>query len=259
MAEEQKTYIFHIHRKDGSSLLMHPLTPPAKVVETLEKAPLEGRYGREPRVEVLTGLRDELYRQVELGVRHWLADQRFIPKFLIASGAFVAAYLFFSIVVRDPLPVIDEVVLGLVAAVASFVILGRRDLGSKRAAKKRLDLRQVVDRIAFRESEFVKTVEEALHSAERESVEQVVRRIVEPLGQEPEALPEADGSVQAEAAQFVRLLEQRFNFRKLEREEPGFRRLAGRREAARLLSVRKVDFPLYAVYKSCKRTASGRR
>ncbi len=259
MAEEEKTYIFHIHRKDGSSLLLHPLTPAAKVVETLEKTPLEGRYGREPRVEVLTGLRDELYRQVELGVRHWLADQRFVPKFLIAAGAFVAAYLFFSIVVRDPLPVIDEVVLGLAAAVGSFMFLGRRDLASPRAAKKRLDLRQQVDRIAFRESEFVKKVEEALHSAEGQSVEQVVRRIVEPLGQGPEAIPEAQESARGEAAQFVRLLEQRFNFRKLEREEPGFRRLAGRRGASRLLSVSKVDFPLYAVYKSCKRTVGGRR
>jgi hypothetical protein len=259
MPDEEKTYIFHIHRKDGSSLLLHPLSPPAKVVEILEKEPLEGRYGLEPRVEVLTGLRDELYRQVELGVRHWMAEQRFVPKFLIASGAFVAAYLFFSIVVRDPLPVIDEVVLGLAAAVGSFVLLGRRDLASQRAAKKRLDLRQVVDRIAFRESEFVKTVEEALHSAEGQSVEQVVRRIVEPLGQGAEALPEAEFSAQSEAAQFVRLLEQRFNFRKLEREEPGFRRLATRREAARLFSVRKVDLPLYAVYKSCKRTVGGRR
>jgi hypothetical protein len=259
MAEQERTYIFHIHRKDGSSLLLHPLTPPAKVVETLEKASLEGRYGREPRVEVLTRLRDELYRQVELGVRHWLADQRFIPKFLIASGAFVAAYLFFSIVVRDPLPVIDEVVLGLAAAVASFMLIGRRDLASQRAAKKRLELRQLVDRIAFRESEFLKTVEEALHSAEGESVEQVVRRILEPRGEGPEEAPQEGGVARAEAAQLVKLLEQRFNFRRLEHKEPGFRRLAARRDTARLISGRKVDLPLYAIYKSCKRTASGRR
>ncbi len=259
MPEADKKFIFHIHRKDGSSLLLHPLSPPAKVVEMLEKEPLEGRYGREPRVEALTGLRDELHRQVEQGVRHWMGDQRFVPKFLLASGAFVAAYLFFSIVVRDPLPVIDEIVLGLGAAVACFTILGRRDLASRQAAKKRLELRQVVDRIAFRESEFVKTVEEALHSAEGESVAQVVRRIVEPLGQAPEQVPEAAGGDRAEAVQFVGLLERRFNFRRLERGEPGLRRLAGRREADRLLSIRKVDFPLYAVYKRCKRIASGHR
>ena len=63
-----------------------------RVVPTLEQGPLEGRYGTEPRVEALTGFRDELYRQVELGVRHWMADRRFVPKFLLASGAFVALY-----------------------------------------------------------------------------------------------------------------------------------------------------------------------
>jgi hypothetical protein len=257
MAAAETTFIFHLHRRDGSSLLLHPLFPPDKVVGILESSPLEGRYGREPRVEALTGLRDQLYRQVELGVRDWLNDLRFIPKFLIASGVFVATYLFFSIVVRDPLPVIDEVVLGVLAAVASFVLIGRRDRASARAARKRVDLRQVVDRIAFRESRFMKTVEEALHSAEGQSVEQVVRRIVEPLAAEPQQSPEADGEAQAEAAQFVRLLERRFNFRKLAREKPG--RPAGGREAARLLSLRKLDLPLYAVYKSCKRTVTGRR
>jgi hypothetical protein len=260
MAGAAKSFLFHIHRKDGSSLLLHPLSPPAKVVELLEKGPLEGRYGIEPPVEALSGFRDELYRQVEAGVRRWLADLRFVPKFLLASGAFVAAYLFFSIVVRDPLPVIDEVVLGVAAAALTFVLLGRRDLASRRAAKKRLDLRMVVDRITFRESEFVKRVELALHSAEGQDVVQVVRRSLEPFAPGPQGSAEPEsGADPQEAAQFVRLLEQRFNFRRLEREEPGLRRLAGRREAARLLSVRKVDFPLYAVYKSFKRAVPGRR
>ncbi|OHD21059.1 MAG: hypothetical protein A2064_03110 [Spirochaetes bacterium GWB1_66_5] len=104
-------------------------------------------------------------------------------------------------------------------------------------------------------------MEDALHSAEGQSVEQVVRRIVEPLGQGPQQSPEAEGEAQAEAqaeaAQFVHLLEQRFDFRKLEREKPG--RRAGGREAARLLSLRKLDLPLYAVYRSCKRAVAERR
>jgi hypothetical protein len=261
MAEPQKTYIFHIRRKDGSSLFLHPLSAPAKVVETLEKGPLEGRYGREPPVEALSSFRDELYRQVEAGVRHWLNDLRFIPKFLIASGVFVVTYVFFSAVVRDPIPVIDEAVLGLAAAVISFVLMGRRDLASRRGTKKRLDLRMVVDRIAFRESDFVKNVERALHSVEAESAEQVVRRIVQPVQQELESvLPASERAASmTEAAQFVRLLEQRFNFRKLQREERAIRRLARRREASRVLEARHYDFPLYAIYKSFKRTVSGRR
>jgi hypothetical protein len=262
MAERAKIYIFHIFRRDGSSLFLHPLDPPEKIVEMLESAPLEGRYGREPRVEDLTSFRDELYRQIENGVRRWLADVRFIPKFLIAAVLFVVTYFFFSYVVRDPLPVIDEVVLGVAAAVAYFILQGRRDLASKRAVKKRLDLRQLVDRVTFRESDFVKQVEEALHGIETESGEELVRRIVEPARQE------LGEPYREEAAQLIRMLESRFNLHRLEREERAWRRKVQRAIPAgastrrstdfgRLLESKKYDFPLYAVYKSFKKTFAG--
>ncbi len=258
MAEAEKNYLFHIHRKDGSSLFLHPLYPPAKVVETLEKGPLEGRYGREPRVEALTGFRDELYRQVELGVRHWLADLRFIPKFLIASGAFVVAYLFFSIVVRDPLPVIDEVVLGLAAAVASFVLLGRRDLASRRATKKRLDLRLVVDRISLPGKRVRETGGGG--PAQRRGRERG-------RGRAPHRGAAGAGAGSARRRKATRprppsscacwsSASTSGNWSARSRASGAWPR---RREAARLLAVRKVDFPLYAVYKSFKRAVSGRR
>jgi len=262
MAGRAKIYIFHIFRRDGSSLFLHPLYPPEKIVEMLESAPLEGRYGREPRVEALTSFRDELYRQIENGVRRWLADARFIPKFLIAALLFVVTYFFFSFVVRDPLPVIDEVVLGVAAAVAYFILQGRRDLASKRAVKKRLDLRQLVDRVMFRESDFIKQVEAALHGIETESGEELVRRITEPARQE------LGEPYREEAAQLIRMLESRFNFHRLEREERAWRRkveraipagASNRRSAnfSRLLESKKYDFPMYAVYKSFKRTFAG--
>ena len=145
----------------------------------------------EPRVEALTMFRNELYRQIEVGVKNWLSDARFVPKFLISALVFVVTYFFMSFVVRDPLPVIDEVALGLAAAVVVFLLLGRRDMNSKLATKKRLDLRVIVDRITFRESAFVKQVEEALHRNETGGMEEVVKQIVEPVRQElgPELAP----------------------------------------------------------------------
>jgi hypothetical protein len=263
MAERTKIYIFHIFRRDGSSLFLHPLHPSEKIVEMLQSGPIEGRYGREPRVEALSSFRNELYRQIEQGVKRWLADVRFIPKFLIASALFVVTYFFFSYVVRDPLPVIDELVLGVAAAVGSFVLQGRRDLASKRAVKKRLDLRLVVDRVAFRESDFVKQVEEALHGVETEGAGELIRRIVEPVRQE------LGEPYREEAGQFIRALECRFNFHRLEREERAWRRKVERARPSagappgapqgfgRLLKSKKYDFPLYAVYKSFKKTVAG--
>lgn len=251
-----KTYLFHLYRKDGSSLFLHPFTDPKTVVALMEKGPLEGWYGREPRVEALTAFREELHRIVEQGVRKWVDEQRFIPKFLLAAAAFVVTYLFFSIVVRDPLPVIDELVLGVGAAIATFVLTGRRYLAARSAAKKRLDLRLVADRITFRQSAFVQQAEQALGRLEAESGEEVARQIVEPLQQEL-----GEGS-REEAAQFLHLLEGRFKLRKLQREERALQRRAGRRRepssgGTRLLGAGQLDFPLYAVYKRFKRTVAG--
>jgi hypothetical protein len=254
MSENQRLFIFHIFRNDGTSLFLHPFGRPERIVRQLESCTLEGRYGREPRVEALTLLRNELYRRIELGVKSWLSDVRFIPKFLLASLVFVVTYFFMSYVVRDPVPVIDEVAIGLAAAVVVFVLQGRRDAASKAAMKKRVDLRVVVDRVVFRESDFVKLVEEALHRNEGGSGEEVVRGIVEPVQQE------LGDQYREEAAQFIRSLEGRFDLRRLAREEKYLRRLLRRTAPGagftRLVEQKKYDFPLYAVYKSLKKTVA---
>lgn len=256
MAARDPTYIFHIYRKDGTSLFLHPFGNPVKVVGQLEKQSIHGRYGSEPRVEALTLFRNELYRQVEAGVRSWLSDLRFIPKFLISAGVFVVAYFFMSFAIRDPLPVIDELAVGLGLAVAVFFLQGRRDMNSRLATEKRLALRVTVDQITFLESEFVKQVEQALHRHEGGSIQEIAAEIVEP------ARAEVDGAYREEAAQFLQLLESRFNFHKLQREEKVLRRLlqaSSPPDASRLLEGKKYDFPLYAVYKSFKKTVASLR
>ena len=259
MAEKDRVYIFHIFRRDGNSLFLNPFGNPGKIVGVLERSEVEGRYGMEPRVEALTMFRNELYRQIEVGVKNWLSDVRFIPKFLISALAFVVVYFFMSFVVRDPLPVIDELAFGLAAGVAVFFVQSRRDISSKAATKKRLDLRVIVDRITFRESDFVKQVEAALHRNETGSIEDVVKQIVEPARQE------LGEDVREEAAQFIRALESRFDFKKLQREERMLKRVMSRspvelkKNFARLVESKKYDFPLYAVYKSFKKTVANQK
>ena len=259
MSGKDRIYLFHIYRKDGTSLFLTPFGSPEKLVSALERSEVEGRYGMEPRVEALTMFRNELYRQIEAVVKKRLSDARFVPKFLISAAVFVVVYFLMSLVVPDPLPVIDEIAIGLAAAVGAFLLLGRRDMNSTAATKKRLDLRVVVDRIVFRESVFVKQVEEALHRSETGSMEEVVKQIVDPVQQE------LDPEVREEAVQFVRAMESRFNFQKLQREERLLKRGMGRtpRELnkgfARLAESKKFDFPLYAVYKSFKKTVTNQK
>lgn len=250
--QKEKIYIFHIFRSDGQSLFLHPLSNPDKLVAQLGNAEVIGRYGKEPRVEALTLFRNELYREIETSVKRWLADIRFIPKFLISAAVFIITYFFLSFVIRDPVPLIDEIAISLGVSVVLYYLLSRRDISSEKATKKRLVLRSAVDKITFRQSPFVQQVEKILHQNESSSIKEVIRQILEPIEQQ------LSESQKEEADHFIQLLEGKFNFKRIKRKERKFQRyLKGSSDKSqhihKLGKAKKLDFPLYAVYKSLKK------
>ena len=127
----------------------------------------------------------------------------------------------------------------------------------KLTARERIDL--LFDPGTFQEIDFVKQVEAALHRNETGSIEDVIKQIVEPASQE------LGQEVREEAAQFIRALESRFDFKKLQREERMLKRVMGRspvkldKNFTRLVESKKYDFPLYAVYKSFKKTVANQK
>ena len=158
--------IFHVSRRDGTALFLHPFVKKGTMMDLANSVELIGRYGMEPRVESLTMLRNELYRRIESDVRDWINERRFVPRFLIAAGAFLVVYLFLAAVIRDPLPVLDETLVGLAAGAVTFVLVGRRFEQSKVASQRRVSLRTKVDAVVFSEEPGVHAVEELLHQLE---------------------------------------------------------------------------------------------
>ena len=163
MQNKKKLTIFHIYRKDGSSIFLHPFSEPDFLLKLDNDYEIVGKYGHEPRVESLTMFRNDLYRLIESAVKSWINDIRFIPRFVLSAAVFLIIYLIAAVVIRDPIPVIDELALGLGGSIAMFFVLSKKDQNSEKSSKKRLYLRLVVDKIVFEEDEFVKEVEEVLH------------------------------------------------------------------------------------------------
>ncbi|MFW6313492.1 MAG: hypothetical protein ACOC2N_06380 [Spirochaetota bacterium] len=246
-------HIFHLFRKDGTAVFLHPFRKTDRLHSLLEKSEIKGHYGSEPRVESLTLFRNELYRLVEQEVRAWVADARFIPRFLLSSGVFLIAYPFLSIVVRDPLPVLDGLAISLGLSIAAYILLGRRDMRSEGALKRRIALRTNVDAIVFTENEFVKRIEDELIAREGQKPDLLVEELMRPGS---DLVVEGH---EEEAAQMVGYFDEMFQtseFRKTEKRIKRLERDAGRHGQAAMqkwLESRKVDVPLLSLYVQLKR------
>ena len=256
MEEKNTNTIFHLYRKDGSSLFLHPFGNEEKFIEVLEKSDFQGKYGKEPRVESLTMFKNDVYRLIEETVKSWVSEIRFIPKFLISAGIFLVAYLFFSLVIRDPLPMIDEILIGFGAAIFTYVMMGRRDQRSNLSLKKRMELRTRVDRIVFNESSFVKKIEEILHKNESGNTEKIIEYMMSPGKHEFSPEDEKD------ALQLIKYLKKRFNSRDFKKQERIVDRLIHEKDKEpdkdkKNLSVwaesKKIDFSLFAIYARIKK------
>lgn len=246
-------HIFHLYRKDGTAVFLHPFRNRDKLFQVLEKTEISGHYGTEPRVESLTLFRNELYRLVEAEVKRWVGDARFIPRFILSAAIFLVSYLFLSFVVRDPLPILDELAISLALGIGGYILLGRRDLKSEAALKKRIALRSKVDTIVFTESEFVRRLETALIAKEDEKPEELLEQVIA-----GNAALLAEGHTH-EAEQIVRYLDAMFQSSEFKRTQKRLRRMQGtvpereRDSMTRWLESKKVDTPLLVLYMQLKK------
>jgi hypothetical protein len=168
---DKKIFIFHIRKADNSGLYLHPFENFEKMISKGSSLLVEGKYGEEPVIESLTSFRNNLYRIVENSVNNWIAESRFIPRFLSSALVFLIVYFVLSFVVRDPLPMLDEIAAGLVGSVVFYFAMGKKYKRSAPASRLRGHYRGVVDRIVFQESEFVKTVEFIIGQMKNKSIE----------------------------------------------------------------------------------------
>jgi hypothetical protein len=197
--------------------------------------------------------RNELYRLVEQEVKSWVADSRFIPRFVISAGIFLLLYLFLGFVIRDPLPVIDEIAIALGGSILAYILLGRKDMQSEGALKRRIELRNKVDSVVFTESLFVQRVEEVLAEREDDSHAALIDQI-----QSEAAFSQVEGH-EEESRQMVEYLDKMFASSEYRQTQKRLKRLpkdAGGRSRENLqkwLEKQKIDVPLLSVYLDLKR------
>lgn len=100
-----------------------------------------------------------LIRDTNFSLFRWLQDKRYIPRLLISAAVFIILYLFFSVVVRDPFPILDELVFSFIGAAALWIILSRMDEKSSFMKEKLESIEFAIDEAAFLTSSDMERVE----------------------------------------------------------------------------------------------------
>lgn len=73
-------------------------------------------------------------------VRLWIQDKRYFPRLIASAIVFLLAYILASFLIRDPLPMIDELVIGLFAAAGAWALIARQDAKTSVAREKQRKL-----------------------------------------------------------------------------------------------------------------------
>lgn len=152
----QTKYVFALG--GDSPVILHPYDDPETFVSA-EPGSVVGRYGSGSAPRDADGLRKALYAAMERGARRYYLERGYYIRLAMTVAAFIAVYLFLSIVVRDPIPLIDELLLGSLSAAAVFFASERKALSSPRHLDAVLRLRREIDGAFFSESRVVDLLE----------------------------------------------------------------------------------------------------
>jgi len=152
----RSNYVFVLN--SGKQIVLHPFDT-AEIFKSAEPDSIIGRYSSGESPHDADIIRTALYASMEKGTRRYYLNKGYYLRLALTTGTFIVSYLFLSIVVRDPVPLIDELLLGSLAAAAVFFASERRALSSPRHLEAVLKFRRAIDGAYFSESRIVDLVE----------------------------------------------------------------------------------------------------
>ncbi len=87
-----------------------------------------------------------LYTAIDFGVDRWIQNKRYIPRLLLSALVFTVSYFFLSLVIRDPIPMVDELLISFGLALFSWISIAKRDTRSSIAQYRRHELKLVANK-----------------------------------------------------------------------------------------------------------------
>lgn len=113
--------------------------------------------------ETRDNLDSYLISKSEIAVSHFLQDKHYIPRLLISALVFLLVYFFLSLVVRDPIPMLDELIAALLLSVLTFLGMSKRDIRLARESKLMYDIKKELANAELIQEDYLNSIEEYIY------------------------------------------------------------------------------------------------
>lgn len=105
-----------------------------------------------------------LYTAIDYSVDRWIQDKQYVPRLLICAIVFTATYFLMSLGIRDPIPMVDELVGSTALSIFCWAAMAKRDTRSSLAQKKRYELKKNASHPDYQITEQLFCLEEYLQN-----------------------------------------------------------------------------------------------
>ena len=153
--------IYYLNLKTGP-LLLSSLDSSSDVekIETISLHSSSNLLSEESRLFV----ESNLVHQASRAVSYYMQNKHYIPRLFISALVFLILYFFLSLVIRDPIPMVDEILISLGGTILTWVLLSKRDVHIALSSKLMLDISTAIHSLEVVEDDEVNHVEEYLYN-----------------------------------------------------------------------------------------------
>lgn len=179
-----------------------------------------------------------MVHEIDREVKYFVQNKYYTIRLLSSAFAFLLLYLFFSLVVRDPIPLVDEIALGLLGAIGVWIFLNKKEGHGAYANKAKLDLKELYQERKVSSSSFLEEVEAYVYDLDSRYDNLTLCDILA-LNQKGEALPKLEYTKGEESEIFIALFEK--YLKKDRMLYSFFKRIKANRSANRQLAAQLVN------------------
>lgn len=103
------------------------------------------------------------FLDIDKSVNLWIQEKRYYPRLFASAFAFFIMYFFLSLVIRDPIPIADEMLGSAAFAIFTWVYFARRDVKSSIVNKKKIEIKRKINEATYTDLPVLNVLENYLY------------------------------------------------------------------------------------------------